>query len=774
MTHAHTSYRLWSRLAPLALALAAAAALRAALWGRIPRTGLISDEGEYLSAATWLADGRGFDWYQGYLWTRVPIYPLFVAGHLRLFGDGQQAWIYLTQTVLSLLNVTLVYLLAAAVSTNVRTRALAALFAGVYLPFAIYAQTLLSETLYITLLLVSMLALLAAARAASRPAGGLALAALAGALLGLATLTRSLTLGFIPLAALWLLAPDACWRCAPALRRARWRGAAAMLLAAAVVLLPWSAYSSRLYGGPVLADTSGAYNLLLGARTAYDSQRSDAQVRDYVLGLLGQPQASPVRDTCASYPGALPTQAARQAAMTREGLCLVAARPLAFLGKSLAELIDLFQINYTGAERFTDGFSTGRLPPWYVLALFVLDDTLYVLALPLAVLGWFLARAALPSARLPFVTLTGLWWLYNLAVAPLLFAINRFRLPLLPLAFIFAAWVLVEGWRAARLPSARLWQALGATLAALLFLVAATPYAYLEQRAADQPSRWASYLGPYPSALDITFKALAARPQFLAGQQFVADMSNGDLEHAEAILARGILGPPLAEVGPALLAGRRGDYAGALALLPDAAAIERDKDVPAGVVRGDLLRSMGETRAALDQLGARYIDDANPVEWAWAWLEPAPATQINVGGSLDLGYISGCYLGEGDPAAGGNFRWCSDGARLRFPGAGAGAPQKLVLRVDGRAWRSYARQPVPPAQVFAGQQLLGTFTPDIDGVREFEFMLPAGAPGADVIVAIRTATFVPDAARYNSQQGRGVVGQVQRLGVRLDQARIEP
>jgi hypothetical protein len=619
-----------------------------------------------------------------------------------------------------------------------------------------------------------MLALLAAARAASRPAGGLALAALAGALLGLATLTRSLTLGFIPLAALWLLAPDACWRCAPALRRARWRGAAAMLLAAAVVLLPWSAYSSRLYGGPVLADTSGAYNLLLGARTAYDSQRSDAQVRDYVLGLLGQPQASPVRDTCASYPGALPTQAARQAAMTREGLCLVAARPLAFLGKSLAELIDLFQINYTGAERFTDGFSTGRLPPWYVLALFVLDDTLYVLALPLAVLGWFLARAALPSARLPFVTLTGLWWLYNLAVAPLLFAINRFRLPLLPLAFIFAAWVLVEGWRAARLPSARLWQALGATLAALLFLVAATPYAYLEQRAADQPSRWASYLGPYPSALDITFKALAARPQFLAGQQFLADMSNGDLEHAEAILARGILGPPLAEVGPALLAGRRGDYAGALALLPDAAAIERDKDVPAGVVRGDLLRSMGETRAALDQLGARYIDDANPVEWAWAWLEPAPATQINVGGSLDLGYISGCYLGEGDPAAGGNFRWCSDGARLRFPGAGAGAPQKLVLRVDGRAWRSYARQPVPPAQVFAGQQLLGTFTPDIDGVREFEFMLPAGAPGADVIVAIRTATFVPDAARYNSQQGRGVVGQVQRLGVRLDQARIEP
>ena len=38
----------------------------------------------------------------------------------------------------------------------------------------------------------------------------------------------------------------------------------------------------------------------------------------------------------------------------------------------------------------------------------------------------------------------GLWLLYNIAVAPLLFAINRFRLPLLPFAFIFAAYALVK------------------------------------------------------------------------------------------------------------------------------------------------------------------------------------------------------------------------------------------------------------------------------------------------------------------------------------------
>ncbi len=91
--------------------LLAGLALRLLLWGNIPRSGLISDEGEYLSAASWLAHGHGFDWYQGYLWTRAPLYPLFLALHLRLFGDTLTP-IYLTQTLLSLLNVALVYFLA--------------------------------------------------------------------------------------------------------------------------------------------------------------------------------------------------------------------------------------------------------------------------------------------------------------------------------------------------------------------------------------------------------------------------------------------------------------------------------------------------------------------------------------------------------------------------------------------------------------------------------------------------------------------------------------
>src|SRR5688500_2754116 len=95
---------------PLLIVLLLALGLRLLLWNRIPRVGLISDEGEYLSAASWVAHGRGFSWYQSYLWTRAPIYPLFVAAHLRLFGDTLTP-IYITQTILSLLNIALVYLL---------------------------------------------------------------------------------------------------------------------------------------------------------------------------------------------------------------------------------------------------------------------------------------------------------------------------------------------------------------------------------------------------------------------------------------------------------------------------------------------------------------------------------------------------------------------------------------------------------------------------------------------------------------------------------------
>ncbi len=804
--------KFWQHTKLLWLALLLGLGLRLALWGNIPRTGLISDEGEYLSAAAWLTEGRGFDWYQGYLWTRAPIYPLFVAAHHWLFGQSTSA-LYISQIILSLFQIMLVYFLTAGLSSHPGIRGTAALLTAIFLPLALYTQIALSETLYITLLLAGFLALNMIRGWTSSIADGLrplstrrspfyffSLTVLAGLLFGLATLTRSLTLGFLPFVVLWLLISSqqsavSSQQSASFFQNNRLtfilqHSTLVFVLTILLVLLPWTAYNSWLYGGPVLVDSSGSFNLLLGARTAADGKRSDAQVRNYVLGLLGQPQSAPVSASCHAYPGQLASQAARQSAMTSEGLCLIVGTPVAFAQKSLSELIDLFQINYTGAERFTDGFSTGRLPPWYVLMLFVLDDTLYVLSLPLAVLGWAAVRAGMGrrageprmlasiSQHLThnsfLAGLVGLWWLYNLLVAPLLFAINRFRVPLMPFVFMFVPFGCIWLWKLAqqRGKQATAWMMLNLILATLLFLIAATPYAYVEPRAAGADSRWASYLGPYPSSLDITTKAILARSSYEADQRFAQALAQGNFDQAETLLQSSTLGLELRRLGPALIAAHQGQSTAALQLLPTTSQINVDKDVTAGVLRADLLRAQGDAAAALAQLSARYIDDANPLEWAWAWLKPAPTRQINLGGSMDIGYVRGCYPGEGDPAAAGNFRWCTDAAQLRFPGAGLDTTQTLVLRVDARAWKLRADQ-APELSLWLGNTLLGQARPDLSAPSELRFNIPPTAVGSELVFTIRSPTFVPDAARYNSQQGRDVVGQVQYLGMRIDWAKLE-
>jgi hypothetical protein len=312
-------------------------------------------------------------------------------------------------------------------------------------------------------------------------------------------------------------------------------------------------------------------------------------------------------------------------------------------------------------------------------------------------------------------------------------------------------------------------------LAGLLALIAATPYAYLEPRPNGADSRWASYLGPYPSSIVATGIAWRSRPGYLIEQRVMRALGSGDAATARALLARSEVMSGTLQIARPLLAALDGRPGDGLALLPSLETIVQTGDVRSAVVRGDLLRQLGDWQAARFLLTQRFVDDANPVQWAWDWLHPValPNNQIDLAGNLDLGYIEGCYLGEGDaslkPAA--NFRWCTDGARLRFPAAGTGASQTLALRADGRGWFDGLR---PPAEVrvFLGDQQAGAFVPSPSDVSEWRVTLPPSPVGADVVVTLRMDTFIPGADRYLSQQGKPVVGQVQRLGVRLDWAEL--
>ncbi len=841
------------------VALLLGLALRLALWGNLPRLGMVGDEAEYLAAADWLAHGRGFAWHLQYLWTRAPLYPLFLAAHLALFG-GSQTPIFISQTILSLLNVGLVYLLARQVVGAAPQPALApgiaATLTAIYLPLATYGQLLLSETLFTSLLLGALALLGAWARR-----GGWAWLVGAGALLGLATLTRGMTLGFLPIVAGWVVFNAKCkmqnakcvtqgaegWgrdnaKCkmqnaknnpqhakgwikygvvqfciltfALCILQCKMQNAknnpqhakewikygviqfCILTFAFCIVLLPWTLYASRTYGGLVVVDTTGAFNLALGARTAYDSGRSDAPLRNFVLALLDPTLSESQRrglladqkgGSCLfaagdgqimaalGTPTAQITQADRQRLLSAEAFCLLRAAPGAFVKKSLIELVDLFQINYTGDERLSRGFALGRLPPWYTLALFLLDDTLYVITLPLAVIGWALLRIEgekssiekeVPLSQCSI--LIGLWLLYNLGTAPLLFAINRFRVPLMPLVFVLAAYALASLPRWGNLRTR--YGAACAALAGLLLLVAGTPYAYLEPRAPGAPSRWASYLGPYPSSLSSTWLALGARPGYEAEQYLAAALSTGDVAAAHEALGAADLPDYAAAVGSPLLAGLEGRPAAGLDHLASE-PVQPLEDWQRSLIAGELFRQLGDLGAARRELNPSQVDDQNPVEWAWQWLHPppTPGNRIDSADDNDLGYIRGFYLGRYDADLGATVRWASSDSALRFPHAASGDPQQLCLNVSGLGWPQDLTLPTVAVALDAAP--VGSFTLSRE-LSQVCLDLPARPAGASLTITLHSSdTFVPDALDLVRQQGPQV-GQLRRLAYQLDWAEV--
>jgi hypothetical protein len=255
-----------------------------------------------------------------------------------------------------------------------------------------------------------------------------------------------------------------------------------------------------------------------------------------------------------------------------------------------------------------------------------------------------------------------------------------------------------------------------------------------------------------------------------AGQSDTHGVAARDQTTLAAAIVNPIPAPlplPLDRVGAALQASWQGRPADVAGLLP-----ADDPDViEIQLTRADALRTLDNRDGAKRLFGDTLVDRRNPVEWAWQWLTPAPMREIDVGNDLDIGYLRGCYLGEGDAVLNVNLRWCSDGAQFRFPAAGNGSTQRLTLRVDGRGW---PRDVVPngPIEVWLDNRVIGTFAADTAGVRVEVIDLPVQSAGADVVITLRGPTFVPDANDYRTQRGP-LTGQMRRLMVRLDWLTIQ-
>ena len=240
----------------LAVAVGIAARLAFALgyWVDKPLT---HDEREYVLLARNVAEGRGFVHLQpdgtpapGEHFGRAPVYPVFLASLIRVTGAPPTADVTLlrairiVQAVLGGVLVWLVAWLAGRAAGPDAARA-GGWLAAVYPPLVWTPAYVWSETLFSVLALATVAVLML-----DRRRRGLFLAA--GALAGLAVLTRPAMLFFLPLAATWL-----AWK-------REWRGVVLLSLACACVLMPWTIRNAREYGRFVLVASEGGITFWTG------------------------------------------------------------------------------------------------------------------------------------------------------------------------------------------------------------------------------------------------------------------------------------------------------------------------------------------------------------------------------------------------------------------------------------------------------------------------------------------------------------------------------
>jgi len=240
----------------LAVALGIAARLAFALgyWVDKPLT---HDEREYLLLARNVAEGRGFVYLEpdgtpvpGEHFGRAPVYPVFLAAVIRVTGvppQADQPLLRAVRIIQAALGGALVWLVAwlATRAAGPKAGAAAGWLAAVYPPLVWTPAYIWSETLFSVLALgcVAVLSL-------DRRSRGLYLAA--GALAGLAVLTRPAMLFFLPLATLWLV-----WR-------REWRGGVLLALACVIVIAPWTIRNARAHGRFVLVASEGGVTFWTG------------------------------------------------------------------------------------------------------------------------------------------------------------------------------------------------------------------------------------------------------------------------------------------------------------------------------------------------------------------------------------------------------------------------------------------------------------------------------------------------------------------------------
>jgi 4-amino-4-deoxy-L-arabinose transferase-like glycosyltransferase len=373
---------------------------------------------------------------------RAPMYPIFLTVIYFFFGLAHRFFFArLAQAAVNAMLAPMAYVLARRVDPgNERTARIAALIVALYPILALYPLALATENVFFVLALGTVLLILRGAQgnrtgdgqAASelrvweRP--GVRWFILAGAVLGLGILTRSVLAFFLPFAMFWI------WKYAKSLR-----GAVLFATAATAVVFPWALRNSILAGRPAFVEISLGYNLYMG----YHPQSSGTFQFGISTDLL-----SIFSDTDRDTIG------------TRKALAFMRDDPGRIPQLIVNKAGYFFGLERRAIQFFYSSNFFGYLPPAVLLALALL------LLLPFVFLA---PSAAFGAAAAPRSDAKALMLLFLAAyITPhlLILAEERFHMTLIPFLAVFAAAAIVRrreilaslraplGWRRWALPAA--------------------------------------------------------------------------------------------------------------------------------------------------------------------------------------------------------------------------------------------------------------------------------------------------------------------------------
>jgi 4-amino-4-deoxy-L-arabinose transferase-like glycosyltransferase len=390
----------------------------------------LDDMFQYDMLARSIVAGNGFRWYaeddlrliRRYLSVEVPAeydprgiltsfrapgYPAFLALVYAVCGVGGRRLFYarLAQTPLGAALAPLTWALARQIGFGEQAARWAAVAIAAFPLLVVYPLALVTENLFVPLLMLGLALVL---RASEK--GQVRDHALAGLVLGLAALTRSVVAGLVPLIAVWL------WWTEQE-KHVGFRNGVALILCFLLITVPWAVRNTYLHDRPTWVESALGYDLYLG----YHPQSTGTFQYGISLDLM------PLLDDGERHTRGM--EAFRAFLRTDPGrVPYLTVRKAGHLWG-----LDKRALTYFYSNNFL-----GRLPAWLLGLMLLLACGPLMVLTPAASYGLVCGR----MERRKMVI--ALFLIYYTGAHMLILAEPRFHVPLLPVIATLATYVFIE------------------------------------------------------------------------------------------------------------------------------------------------------------------------------------------------------------------------------------------------------------------------------------------------------------------------------------------